>query len=240
MTDRKIKTLGRVPYLVALLALLFAPIGVPASSAQPAPTATFSSCAKLILKYPSGISSSTVTARTATSKGYAKPRVNASVYKTNKSRLDPKGYGYMCASKKIPNLGAVSVKTPWGYLKAKQVYEPAAKKCVVVKAQLDIRNMKIVPWLGVIVTISDEFENVIAYNEWDPSASDDPEKWQEKLPNGTYTVPLDVCSYSHSWGHASGARDQPLEPWVPKRSYMLEVWNWITSEFISATTFEFK
>ena len=69
-----------------------------AANAAPKPP-TFSSCAKLILKFPNGVARNAADAQVAVAHGYASPSVNAGIYRVNGARLDRDRDGIACQLK---------------------------------------------------------------------------------------------------------------------------------------------
>ena len=82
--------------VVALAGLgLMAGIATPAQAVQSSAKA-YSNCDQLLKKYPNGVAKSKSAAAKAVKSGNARPKISASLYKTNGKRLDRDKDGVMC------------------------------------------------------------------------------------------------------------------------------------------------
>ena len=78
-------------------AVLTASFGLvaPADAAQPT-AKKYSSCAKLLDKYPNGVAKNKKAQKRAVRQGFERPRVRKKVYRENRKRLDKDGNGVVC------------------------------------------------------------------------------------------------------------------------------------------------
>jgi len=75
--------------------IILAGISAPAQASQGV-AKKYSSCAKLLGKYPNGVAKSKKARKRAVKGGFAKPKVSKAVYKRNGSRLDKDKNGVLC------------------------------------------------------------------------------------------------------------------------------------------------
>lgn len=80
-------------FLVAVLVL--GGLSAPAQATQ-AVAKKFTSCDRLLVEYPNGVARNKQAANRAVRNGFARPRVSASLYKTNSKRLDRNRNGVLC------------------------------------------------------------------------------------------------------------------------------------------------
>ena len=82
--------------IVAIASLgLIAGLATPAQAAQSS-AKSYSNCDQLLKKYPNGVAKSKSAAAKAVKSGNARPKISASLYKTNGKRLDRDKDGVMC------------------------------------------------------------------------------------------------------------------------------------------------
>jgi len=82
--------------VVAIASLgLIAGFATPAQAVQSS-TKSYSNCDQLLKKYPNGVAKSKSAAAKAVKSGNARPKISASLYKTNGKRLDRDKDGVMC------------------------------------------------------------------------------------------------------------------------------------------------
>jgi len=85
----------------AFVAVLVGAAGlvVPAEAAQPT-AKKYSSCAKLLDKYPNGVARNKKARNRAVKQGYERPQVRKKIYRDNRKRLDKDGDGVVCEKEK--------------------------------------------------------------------------------------------------------------------------------------------
>jgi len=140
--------------------LVMAGLAAPAQATQPS-AKKFSSCAKLLDKYPNGVARNKKARNRIVKQGFERPKVSKALYKRNGARLDRDGDGVMCEQEK-KSLQPVELKFDWGFARVNQVDAPSPGQCVDVPVQFDIRNSSNLP-IGLRLYIEDDFDNPIGY-----------------------------------------------------------------------------
>jgi len=89
----------RVVVALAVSVLVMAGLAAPAQATQPS-AKKYSSCAKLLDKYPNGVARNKKARNRIVKQGFERPKVRKKVFKENRKRLDKNNNGVLCEREK--------------------------------------------------------------------------------------------------------------------------------------------
>ena len=231
-------SMKRIVVSLIVTAVGFGTFTHPASAQAIQSIKKYANCSQLNKVHPGGIARSDMAAKSATLSGYLKPTVSKSAYEASKKYGDYAGTGFSCPKFGKSTLGTIKFKTDWGYITARKVHRPKNGICVYVPIVVDVRNASKINSIysfGIKITLEDDFENIIGYQEWSGATNESLE-----AKNGKFNTSLKVCKARHSWKHFSGNRDFAVQPISSENWYWLNSYSWLRNEFQGRSDFEFK
>jgi len=207
----------------AFVAVLVGAAGlvVPAEAAQPT-AKKYSSCAKLLDKYPNGVARNKKARNKAVRQGFERPQVRKRVYKDNRKRLDKDGNGVVCEQQAAQ---PTSFKTDFGFITAEPVKPPKPGECVSVPITMDVRSLNSVGIFGMTVRLVSEFGSVVAYDEL--STNEGVVYPYMITTPGEYEIQLKTCGDPHTWTHVSGNRVEPVSAVRADEEVELVFYRWL-------------